>query len=39
MAQVKVLIIAVSKWWYDNVSHRYEPSKHYFRGIGRKEQK
>ena len=32
MAQVRTMLHAVSKWWHDNVSHRYEPSKHYLRG-------
>tara|TARA_R100001509_G_scaffold105795_1_gene62660 strand:+ start:312 stop:443 length:132 start_codon:yes stop_codon:yes gene_type:complete len=32
MTQVRNMLHAVSKWWYDNVSNRYEPSKHYFRG-------
>jgi len=32
MAQFKTMLNSFSRWWYDNVSNRYEPSKHYFRG-------
>jgi len=32
MAQFKTMLNFASKWWYDNVSHRYDPAKHYLRG-------
>mgnify|MGYP003132352747 CR=1 FL=1 len=32
MAQVRTMLHAAFMWWYCNVSHRYDPAKHYLRG-------
>ena len=32
MAQVKLLVNKFRNFWHHNVTNRYEPSKHYFRG-------